>query len=211
MSRALQRSPSGATETWWWSRGRRESLVIEADDTLLARIESEVRGHRLVLGFRMPWYEWMTWWLSWLFLPNKAIRYTLKAPKIEGLFLGGSGSVRSSAFQGETCRLSITGSGRIRMDGADFGALEAGISGSGAIECEGKAGRLEARITGSGRIDTRTLDAAVAAVRITGSGEAAVRARDTLEVRITGSGGVRYLGTPRVTTHISGSGGVSQA
>jgi hypothetical protein len=172
------------------TQGTPESLAIEADDTLLTRIESEVRGRRLVLGFRMPWYEWLTWWISWLFLPDKSIRYTLTAAKIEGLLLAGSG--------------------RIKAGNVDAASLEIGISGSGAVECQGRVQRLEARITGSGRIDAGGLDAFAATVRISGSGDTAVKARDSLEVRISGSGGVRYLGSPRVTTHISGSGRVRQ-
>jgi hypothetical protein len=171
-------------------QGAPERLVIDADDALLARISSEVRGRRLVLGFRMPWYEWLTWWISWLMLPDKRIRYALRAGRVEGLFL--------------------TGSGTIRAQGIDGGSLEAGISGSGRIECAGRVQRLEARISGSGGIDTRGLDAVAAVVRISGSGGVTVKASETLDVRISGSGGVRYLGSPRVTTHISGSGGIRQ-
>jgi hypothetical protein len=171
-------------------QGAPDSLVIEADDTLLPRIESDVRGRRLHLGFRMPWYEWMTWWLSWLFLAHRGIRYDLTAARVEGLFLAGSG--------------------RITAEGVDTGSLEARISGSGTIECAGRAERLDAHIAGSGEIDTRGLDAATVSVRVSGSGRITVKARDTLEVRVTGSGDVRYLGAPRVTTHISGSGGVRQ-
>jgi len=191
-------------------QGSPERVVIEADETLLARIASEVRGRRLVLGFRMPWYEWMTWWFSWLFLLDKTVRYTVTTPKVEGLFLMGSGAVRGTGLRGDACRLSISGSGRVRVEGVDLGAIEAKISGSGRIECEGKAQRLEARITGSGSIEARKLDAAAASVHISGSGDTAVRASDSLDVRITGSGGVRYAGSPRVTTRISGSGRVRQ-
>jgi hypothetical protein len=171
-------------------QGSPDSLVIEADDTLLPRIESDVRGRRLHLGYRMPWYEWITWWLSWLFLAHRGIRYNLTAARVEGLFLAGSG--------------------RIAAGGLDTGSLEVGISGSGTMKCTGTAERVNAHIAGSGEIDTRELDAAAVSVRISGSGRVTVKARDTLEVRIAGSGDVRYLGAPRVTTHISGSGGVLQ-
>jgi hypothetical protein len=171
-------------------QGSPDALVIEADETLLQRIESDVRGRRLYLGFRMPWYEWMTWWIWWLFLAHKGLRYKLTATTVEGLFLTGSGSIEAADL--------------------DSASLEAAVTGSGTIRCAGKAGHLEARVTGSGGIDARGLDAAAASVRISGSGEVMVKARDTLEVRIAGSGGVRYGGAPRVSTHISGSGRVQQ-
>jgi Putative auto-transporter adhesin, head GIN domain len=171
-------------------QGSPDGLAIEADESLLQRIESDVRGGRLYLGFRMPWYEWMTWWIGWLFLSHKGLRYNLTATTVEGLFLTGSGSIKAGDL--------------------DTGSLEAGITGSGTIQCSGKAGRLEARVTGSGEIDTRGLDTGAASVHISGSGAVMVKARDTLDVRITGSGEVRYIGTPRVSTNISGSGRVQQ-
>jgi len=185
-----------------------ESLVIEADETLLLRIASEVRGNRLSLGFRMPWYEWVTWWMLWLFLPDKRIRYRLRARAIQGLSLSGSGSVTCASLRGDQCRMRISGSGKIAVDGLAVGLVETAISGSGDISCSGAAERFEARISGSGSVRAERLAARQSAVRISGSGDVSVLAVDSLDVRISGSGRVWYAGEPRVQTSISGSGRV---
>jgi hypothetical protein len=187
-----------------------ESLVIEADASLMDRIASEVRGRCLVLAIRMPWYEWLTWWLSWLFLPDKSIRYHLRANTVEGISVAGSGRVRCGALRAGSCRLHISGSGKMLLDNLDADTLEAGISGSGRVECSGKARRFEITISGAGRVRAEALQASEAVVRVSGSGKINLSASDALNVRISGSGSVRYRGDPRVTTEISGSGRIKR-
>jgi hypothetical protein len=186
--------------------GGEESVVVEADASLMDRIACEVRGTRLVLAIRMPWYEWLTWWLSWLFLPDKSIRYRLQANTLEGISVAGSGRVRCASLRTKDCRLRISGSGRMFLDNLVAESLDADISGSGRVECSGTAQRFEIDIRGSGRVRAEALQSRQAAVHVSGSGRIDLNAAETLSVRISGSGSVRYRGDPRVTTEISGSG-----
>lgn len=184
-----------------------EEVTIEADESLMPRISSEVIGRRLVLGLGMPWYEWITWWFSWIFLADHRVRYHLKVRNLEEMALQGSGAISCNGLRGSACRMRISGSGRIVVGGLDEGTVETRISGSGNITCSGAAQAFEARISGSGD-RAEGLECRRAATRISGSGDISVHATESLNVGISGSGRVSYAGEPRVDTHISGSGRV---
>jgi hypothetical protein len=185
-----------------------ESVTIEADQSIMDRLGAEVRGGRLVLGFSMPWYEWLGWGVAWLFLPHKGIRYTVRANQVRGVTLTGSGSLRSQRLVTDRCGLRITGSGRIAVDSLKAGALQAAISGSGSISCAGEAEDARVDITGSGSVEGDRMAARSARISISGSGGVSISASGTLDARITGSGSVRYHGSPRVSSSVTGSGRV---
>jgi hypothetical protein len=187
-----------------------EGLEIEAEESIVSQLGSEVRGNRLVLGFRMPWYEWLTYWLTWLLLPNKKILFRVAMRKVEDLEILGSGEIAIGALKTDRCRLSIAGSGRIRVQGFSAGTVSSSITGSGEISCGGNAERHEVHISGSGSVKAGSLLSRETCVRITGSGGVHVNASAELDVAITGSGSVRYLGQPKLSTRITGSGRVSR-
>jgi len=185
-----------------------ETLAIEADDILMPRIESEVRGSRLILGVRMPWYEWLSFWLTWIFIADKGIRFVLRANRITEVDIGGSGRARVAGLRAESCRLRIGGSGKLEASGIEASEIEAEIAGSGRVECAGKADAVRVRISGSGRVRAEDLSVRHASLRIGGSGRISVHASESLEAWVGGSGRVDYRGNPAVTTHIAGSGRV---
>lgn len=188
--------------------GGPESLVIEADERLLPRIGSEVRGSRLVLGFRMPWYEWITWWFTWIVLPDKSVRYRLRMNRVAGLSISGAGSVTAGRLHTERCKLAISGSGKMRLGGLETGDLRTTVSGSGQLDLAGAARRHEIRISGSGRVTAAGLATRETVVRISGSGHVTADVSENLDARISGAGSVRYTGQPRISQRISGAGRV---
>jgi hypothetical protein len=188
--------------------GGTEEVLIEANAGIITRIGTEVIGRRLVLGIRMPWYEWFTWGITWIFLADKHIRYVLKVRSLEEVVLQGSGRISCGALRGKRLRVRISGSGGIVMGGMETEAIETHISGSGSITCAGAAQVFEARISGSGNVDADNLQCGRATARISGSGHISLKASESLDVRISGSGRVTYSGDPRVDTKISGSGSV---
>jgi hypothetical protein len=67
------------------------------------------------------------------------------------------------------------------------------------------------RISGSGGVKAGGFEAKRAQVRIAGSGDVTLWARESLEVSVSGSGDVRYYGDPAVEKRIAGSGSVRRA
>jgi hypothetical protein len=187
------------------------TLVIQADEEVMPRLLAEVRGDRLVLGFSMPWYDWIWWGWYWLFAADRRIRFTLEARGVEELRLSGAGVVSSERLEGERLRLAVSGAGRIRLAGVAVQQLDTRLSGAADVELAGTAGRHEARISGAGSIRARGLLTTRSSVVISGAGSLAANATDELDARISGAGSVTYDGNPRVTQHVSGAGSVRRS
>ncbi len=188
-----------------------ETLKIQADEEVMPRILAEVRGDRLVLGFSMPWYDWIWWWWQWIFAADKRIRFTLTARGVEELKITGAGLVSSDRLEGERLELAVSGAGKIRLAGVAVKTLDTRLSGAADVEIAGAADRHDARISGAGSIRARGLVTTRSAVVISGAGSCAVNAKEELDARISGAGSVSYDGNPRVTQHVSGAGSVRQA
>lgn len=188
-------------------QGEREGLVIEADESVLPKIRSEVVNGKLVLGFDLQWWEWLTW----AFMPFRDVRYTVTVSDFTGASVSGSGDVTAEALSGDACEFRISGSGKMVLGNLSFRSLAMHISGSGRVQMAGKTARQELHISGSGDVRNADLETDDTIVRISGSGNASVNARDRLDVHISGSGAVFYRGQPKVTQHISGAGKVGAA
>jgi hypothetical protein len=188
-----------------------ERLTIEADETLLPRLTSRVQGGRLRLGLDLAWWEWLTWWIEWLFIADKSVHYQLSVRQLEGLSLTGAGKAAANRIESEHCSLRISGSGRIGVGEVHVSSLATAISGSGDVELGGGSADLhEVSISGSGSLRAGGVQTQTATVAISGSGRVEVDAQQALEVRITGSGSVAYRGQPQLSQQITGSGRVRQ-
>jgi hypothetical protein len=188
-----------------------QSMAIEADEQVMPRILAEVRGDRLVLGFSMPWYDWIWWWWEWLFTTNKRIRFRLTSAGVESLRITGAGLVTSDRFESDRLELTVSGAGRIRLSGIAVKDLGTWLSGAAGIELAGSVDRHDVRISGAGSVHASGLVTRRTAVVISGAGSCALNVLDELDARISGAGSVSYEGKPRVTQHVSGAGSVRQA
>ena len=187
------------------------AVSIEADEQVMPKILAEVRGDRLVLGFSMPWYDWIWWWWQWIFTADKRIRFKLTSRGVESLRITGAGHVTSDRLEGDRLELVISGAGKIRLTGVAVKSLETRLSGAADVEIAGSADRHDCRISGAGSVRARTFVTARTAVAISGAGSCAVNAAEELDARISGAGSVSYDGNPRVTQRVSGAGSVRQA
>jgi hypothetical protein len=182
-------------------QGDTESVVIEADETVMPHVKAEVEGGRLVLGFEH-------WW-DHLLHPFESPRFRVSAVKVHRVAISGSGSVQAGALQTDDLSLDISGSGEMAFPQLTARAVALGISGGGRMAAAGVADSVAMRISGSGNVQTGDLVTQTAEVRISGSGSVKVNAAQTLDVHISGAGSVVYAGQPRVSQRISGSGSVA--
>lgn len=108
--------------------------------------------------------------------------------------------------------LVLSGSGSIEMTNSfhskEFNVI---VSGSGDIVLDGKTEDLEIMISGSGEIDARNMASKSCKVAVSGSGEAKVDCKHSLDVMVSGSGEVYYSGEPEhKSVSITGSGEVNK-
>ncbi|MFC7537152.1 head GIN domain-containing protein [Sphingomonas sp. GCM10030256] len=107
---------------------------------------------------------------------------------------------------------ALRGSGDAVIEGVNGDSLALAIAGSGDIRARGRTGSLSVAINGSGDVDARQLVSRNAAVVISGSGDATVRASGALTGVTQGSGTVNYIGRPAmISVRTAGAGSVRQA
>lgn len=161
------------------THGSEESLTIEAEDNILPRIETKVRGGTLEIGFDSDsWHD--------IVRPTKSITYTLTVKTMDGIALSGAGSIEAN--------------------GIDAEHFDVELSGAGSIEISGFAGTQEINVSGAGAYDSAELQSESIDVNISGAGSATVWATESLDVNISGVGNVSYYGDPQVREVITGLG-----
>jgi hypothetical protein len=133
--------------------GGAQSVVVHADDNLLDRVVTEVRGGTLVVGNRNGGFAAAT-----------RMRVEVTVPKLGEIALSGSGSVVVDGIDAERVAVALSGSGEIRAQGTTT-RLDVTVDGSGDARLdELVAADVRAVVSGTGRIlvtATRTLDASV--------------------------------------------------
>ena len=187
--------------TVYITQGAIQKVELVGSDETLEKIETEVRGGRLVIKTQN------SGWFSWNDIGRFEIYITMK--DIRALHVAGSGRMfTENKLSVRDLDLAVSGSGKLEVQ-ADASYIDASISGSGKMEIEGQAPDLEIHISGSGGIYAENLSSKNCEVRISGSGRCEVNVSDELNARISGSGSVYYTGNPqRLDSSTSGSGRV---
>jgi len=159
--------------------GDEELLEIEAEDNIMPRIETVVRGNRLEISFDSD--QWEN-----LIRPTEPIRYFLTVKSLTEVNLSGLGDVRIEDI--ETDRLVLV------------------LSGAGKIKVSGEATDLVINVTGAGSYEGGDLRCESSSVNLSGAGSATVWSTEFLDVNISGLGTVRYYGDPEIRQTVSGLG-----
>lgn len=161
------------------TQGSEETLTIEAEDNILPRIETKVRGGTLEIGFDTN--KWQD-----IVRPTKSITFNLTVITLDGMALSGAGSIEANSIDAER--------------------FDVELSGAGSIEISGFVGTQEINVSGAGSYDGAELQSERIDVNISGAGSATVWATESLDVNISGVGNVSYYGDPQVREVISGLG-----
>lgn len=183
------------------SQGGEESLTIEAESNVISRITTEVKGGRLLIGWRSGPFGLSV-------VPTKPIRYDLTMRDIGAIGLTGLGSIYAGQIEADVLDVSISGGGKVVIRSLSADRLTVDLSGLGGCEVSGQASRQEVFLGGGGDYDGADLESETATLTLTGVGKATVWVTQDLDITITGAGGVEYYGSPRVTQNVSGLGSV---
>ena len=184
------------------TQGNRYSVVIEASDKLLERLETVVKDGKLIIRQEGKWWNWTA---------NDDLDVYITMRDIEGLGVSSSGRIiGQNRFKTGDLYLSLSGSGRIEVE-TESQDLKTSISGSGKLIVNGSCDAMHVAISGSGKISAENLRTKSCRASISGSGNARVNVSEELNASISGSGGVHYLGDPdHVNSKVSGSGRVKK-
>ncbi len=179
-----------------------EGLTITGDDNIVPMIETIVDNGTLKI--------------RWAGRGNHSTHYknldiVITAATIEGLTIGGSGTIHAAQLKAGNLGATIAGSGDIVIDSLNATSFTAKIAGSGDIAVAGRVDALDVTIAGSGDLAASKLEARAVKVSVLGSGDADVWATETLHATVAGSGDITYRGRPQVKRTIAGSGSVVSA
>ena len=186
-------------------QGNTESVKIEAPADVMGHILTEVNNGVLKIYNKHDMWNWGSW-----FGHHKKILVHVIAKDLNDINISGSGDVYfRDGLTANSLKLRISGSGD--MTGKLFvKTLESSITGSGDMKLSGSAESSAVSVVGSGDFTARSLVTASTAVRVSGSGDAAVNATDRLDAAVNGSGDINYSGSPKnVNKRKTGSGDIS--
>lgn len=181
------------------TQGAKNEVIIEAGESVLEKIETEVDGSRLYIKFE-KWYTYKG---------AGRINIYVTVKEIEGLSVAGSGDIISkSVIKTEGIDFNVSGSGSIIIDDLITKEVSAMITGSGDIKIQGKNNvkEVDVTVTGSGDFESQNIEFDEAELTITGSGSIYTFVTGELEATITGSGKIYYKGQPLINANITGSG-----
>jgi hypothetical protein len=157
-----------------------ESLSVEAEKNVLAKIRTDVENNRLIIGPKP----------NTTIHTSEPIRYELTVKELNALKVSGAGNVDAEGIS--TDELAVT------------------ISGAGDVKIAGRAVSQEIAISGSGNYRAEGLESKEAQIGVGGSGSALVNVSGKLDAEVSGVGSVEYIGDPTVNEHVSGVGQVSK-
>lgn len=190
--------------TMYIKQGNENSVVIDASDEAMERIEVVGNGSRLTIRTRNGSWNWKNW-------NGGNITAYVTVRNLEGIDVSGSGNVEGKGkFQAGDVDLDVSGSGSMTLD-LDAEDVDIRISGSGKVYLGGNADSADARISGSGKVKAEDFTVDDFEARISGSGSCYITANESIDADISGSGNVYYKGNPRnLNSNSSGSGGIKR-
>ena len=183
-------------------QGSPAKVELEGAKDILAEIETEVSGDRLIIGKENRWNNW-----GW---NNDKVTIYVTMPTIEGVSVSGSGDLYcEEKINVNNLDLNVSGSGSMRLAFNASGDVEADVSGSGDMDLKGSCNNFDSDVSGSGRVYVSMADRGKADFGVSGSGKIQAQgSAQEVKVGIGGSGRVNAgeLATDRCTVRISGSG-----
>jgi hypothetical protein len=187
------------------TQGAVPSLTIEADEDVLARIETQVRDGTLTIGISGTWWDKLGMALNDV-LSGRKIVYQLTVVELTGVTVRGAGRVKCAELRTDRLAVRVAGAGEVTIGSLSTGQLGVDVPGAGRVQLAGQATEQRVSLTGAGSYRAPQLESQKAQVRLTGVGSATLWAIQELSVTIQGVGSVEYYGSPAVQQSITGLG-----
>jgi hypothetical protein len=189
------------------TQGEEESLAIEAPQDILARIETEVKDGRLLIGISRNWVDWLGDVLTAGFT-GKRVGYNVTVKQLTGLEILGAARVKVANVKTDRLALELRGAADVSIESLEAERLDVDMPGAGKISVAGRVADQTVTVSGAGSYDAPKLESQRARAALEGIGNAIVWATEELVVTIRGVGSVSYYGTPEVSKELTGPGSV---
>ena len=183
-------------------QGQTEGVTIEATESTLKHITTEVRGGKLKISVDSEdhWWQWL------IGSTRRAPKVTIAFIQLDRLQASGAVSIVAPSLKATELRLDFAGACRLRID--DLQATRLRIDGAGAtrVDIAGKVSEQDVDLSGAGSYRAEDLVSDRTSLQVSGAGKAIVNATKALKAGISGAGLVEYVGNPEVERDVSGIG-----
>jgi hypothetical protein len=176
------------------TQGTVEKLSIDADDKVLNKIITEVKGGTLIIRMENNNFS------------HNDIRAELTFINLDGIEISGAVKITGTNHMKFT-GLDINGSGASKLN-LDFTAtkLDCDFSGASNVTLKGNTSDLDADLSGASDLDAEGLKAVNCTLECSGASKASVFATASLKVEGSGATQVSYAGNPtNLDTDMSGA------
>ncbi len=184
------------------SLGPADSLTIQADPEIRARIHTEVKDGVLVVTYDSDWKDWTGFNL----IDKGMTLFTITMREVQSLSISGVGNLDAAAITADKLNISLSGPGSITIGSLTVNNLVVDMAGVGAVDLGGRCLEQTVTLSGAGNYKAPRLESDRATIKLAGVGNATVWVKETLEANIPGAGGIEYYGSPQISQKISGIG-----
>lgn len=179
------------------TQGDRESLTVEADESEIGDIISEVVSGKLKIYMKPGWrgrYHEVSVYVTFRNLDD-----------ID--FSGAVEVTNTNQLKFKDLRMDVSGAAEIEMDFiADKFSAE--FTGASEVEFRGKCMNGNIEISGASEFDAEGLEFQDLEIEISGAGEAKVFVTGNLNVDASGAASIRHKGGAKVSSKVSGAASV---
>ncbi len=183
------------------SQASQESLEIEAEDNIIAEIETRVVGDTLEVGYIEQYPETAYW-------PTKPIRLFLSVEVVREIDISGGGELDAFEIETDSFDLHLSGGSDAEIDALNVDDFDLDVSGGGDVKVSGQVNEQRIELSGGSSYEASELVSEQAVINVSGGGNAEIWVTDSLDVNASGGSSVSYYGQPIVNSNSSGGSSV---
>jgi len=184
------------------SQGDTESVTIEADAEVRARIHTEVKDSVLWITQDTDWKDWTGFRL----IDKGMTTFHIVMKDIKYLSIAGVGNIDCASIKTDSLALVLSGPGTITIGSIAVNALTIDISGVGSVDIAGTCTDQNVTLSGAGNYQGSRMESVRTTIKLSGVGNAKIWANESLDATISGAGGIEYYGSAKVSQKVSGLG-----
>ncbi len=181
-------------------QGDEQSVVINADESIINKVKTEVNGNLLSVYIDEDWFK-----RNFRSKSHKVV-VDITVPELTALDVSGACNVDVKGFRNENFTMKASGASNVVIDDfivKEISSFEA--SGASNVKIFGKGEKVIIRASGASDVISKNFAANIAVVHASGASDVNVTAYDEIRVDCSGASDVDYYGGPKAVD-ISSSG-----
>ena len=170
---------AGSAFTLTLEQGPETKVIVETDDNYQDRIETDVKGNRLIissLGMQNP----------------SALKIKITSPVFEEINMYGAARLSSiGPIKANQLKLELSGASRVTLM-LDAQELDSDISGAAKVTLSGNATKHNAEISGAVNLDALDLTTTTTDIELSGASKATINSTGPINAEISGASSLSY-------------------